>query len=97
MAGLHYPDEREQRIMDGMANASAIPDGDSLDAAWSEAEAALPEGWRLRVETGDSLDPKPYWALASLQFDKEGVVETGGSTPAAALRALAAKLRERQP
>ena len=62
----------------------------SLDAAWAEAEAALPEGWHL-------------W----LRFDSgrrrcriEAIGPTGSTrqmtrdTPAAALRALAERLRE---
>lgn len=72
----------------------------SLDAAWAEAEAALPKGWWIvsvrryyfgsswRVDFGrpDDFDPSRY-------------IENSGpekSTPAAALRALAAKLRERE-
>jgi hypothetical protein len=71
---------------------SQLPD--SLDAAWAEAEAVLPEGWMLErvwrnagawnARAGEG----PYPAAI-------GVQQIGGSgpTPAAALRALAAKLR----
>jgi hypothetical protein len=67
-----------------------------LDAAWAEAEAALPEGW--------------WFEAASRGFDgylvkaKDGTMADGrvvtlekgfGDTPAAALRELAAKLRAR--
>ena len=74
-----------------------LPDGsDSLDAAWAEAEAALPKGW---VVAGLNLD---LWALsrgeqvwvaaAGHPLDSSTFAEA--PTPAAALRALAAKLRE---
>jgi hypothetical protein len=84
----------------------------SLDAAWAEAEAALPEGWRFRyiapaMYTGDNLPPHLMWFASATPrgwFDflgpyVEGVdddcIEGIGPTPAAALRALAATLRER--
>lgn len=64
----------------------------TIDAAWAEAEAALPEGWviySLRIHSegwrasADSRDPvgRP-WHLRYAQ--------ASGSTPAAALLALAA-------
>ena len=84
---------------------------DSLDAAWAEAEAALPDGWTLlevsrldRDEDGGRmLDARGgYWYASAGEGNKAQVVsyirreetETG-HTPAAALRGLAAKLRER--
>lgn len=96
------------------------PAVDSLDAAWAEAEAALPEGWRF-VELSNCLtDPgepeQDGWRVCWLAFAApapltilsamEGIyddglndyrehVEGSGPTPAAALRALAAALRER--
>ena len=94
-----------------------IPDTDSLDAAWAEAEAALPEaGWTAddgrwvipsgswiigierRPESGDGYFEPHYEAgyLARAEI-RPGKWVTGddADTPAAALRALAAKLRER--
>ena len=67
---------------------------DSLDAAWAEAEAALAErrtrglggGYPLSVSSAEPLEPG-YVATAEL-------TEATGPTPAAALRALAAKLKE---
>jgi len=62
---------------------------DSLDAAWAEAEAALPEG-----ETLQGLSPTANgWYAHAYNAERErcdGIADT----PAAALRALAAKLRE---
>lgn len=67
--------------------AIAFDATDSLDAAWSDAQAALPEGWIVRLEGG--LDH----AYASA-FDGWHTAPTfaRGDTPTAALRALAAKL-----
>ena len=73
------------------------PEACSLDAAWADAEAALPEGWCLRVESDVDVDETDYVAAAgpnatagSVPWDTFGV----GPTPAAALRWLAAKLRD---
>jgi len=73
---------------------------DSLDAAWAEAEAALPDGWailgldhtammdqRWRAEAQSRIGPVVAW-------NRVRTVSAEGLTPAAALRALAAKLRE---
>lgn len=69
---------------------------DSLDAAWAEAEAALPEGWYMGVQHSND-DRGEYMAIAA---DMVWLTETltddyhcYGPTPAAALRALAARLR----
>lgn len=71
---------------------------DSLDAAWAEAEAALPDGWfiarleLLRLPTRD----RPLWQVLTSRpmTSGSGAMASGeGPTPAAALRALAAKLR----
>jgi hypothetical protein len=78
--------------------AAAEKAHDSLDAAWAEAEAALPDGW-----IGPSLGPelaikRSGWVWRAFSWDRatpRGVlIEGHGPTPAAALRALAAKLRE---
>ena len=73
---------------------------DSLDASWAEAEAAQPEGWFIGVESGwpiSAEQPDGYRAVASRDqtYLFDGPSASGeGPTPAAALRALAAKLRE---
>lgn len=74
---------------------------DSLDAAWAEAEAALPEGWAIdglyRVVARTSLERE--WEVIVHEDDWQGDEDNHhgrGPTPAAALRALAAKLRERE-
>ena len=62
----------------------------SLDAAWAEAEVALPKGWELSgVERW--YTPHEWIALAHEPGHSEA--SAGGPTPAAARRALAAKLR----
>lgn len=67
----------------------------SLDAAWAEAEAALPEGWRmdaLRTIRSPAYRDPVWQALVT---DGPYVAISGeGATPAAALRSLAEKLRE---
>ena len=83
---------------------------DSLDAAWAEAEEALPEGWIICRLIG--IHPMPYGEPWQAQAEPspayksvlgpygrlDGTMWLGtgasGPTPAAALRALAAKLRE---
>lgn len=72
---------------------------DSLDAAWAEAEAALREGWHFEVESG-AFDASGLYRASAHWVDFYGGEpprsESGDwqATPAAALRALAAKLRE---
>ena len=75
----------------------------SLDAAWAEAEAALPEGWvihrLMQIEGGEwsarIVGPGYAEWLANHTPDSPDrpVVQLCGSTPAAALRALVAELR----
>jgi hypothetical protein len=73
----------------------------SLDAAWAEAEAALPEGWRIEGlwhswPPNPVLDPEWGTTVSNAQTGEMTIsVHADGPTPAAALRALAAKLRER--
>jgi len=83
---------------------------DSLDAAWAEAEAALPEGWQIiTLEWAGMItdylgEPIPEdgedWRAIADALGKEDDDEAEeiryarGSSPAAALRALAVKLRE---
>jgi integrase len=73
---------------------------DSLDAAWAEAEAALPEGWGLRLTKAERHATLPgegrVFAHAKPPYgSRRPRIRGEGPTPAAALRALAAKLRER--
>ena len=65
---------------------------ESLDAAWAEAEAVLPErGWWLSLSRDTA---GPYRATATDLTFRRGLLAEEATTPAAALRALAAKLRE---
>ena len=72
----------------------------ALDAAWSAAEEALPEGWMiwsLARETDNGVRPADLaWrAIAGKEADDHidpFVAFATGSTPTAALRALAAVL-----
>lgn len=66
-----------------------------LDAAWAAAEAALPEGWRGPVLRPSSIVSEAYQAQ-SFNEDGDDLYEYA-DTPAAALLALAEKLREPQP
>lgn len=65
---------------------------DSLDAAWAEAEAALPHEWRI-----ESLEQRwdDSWEAGS--GSSGSYIEAQGATPAEALRNLAAKLRGVRP
>lgn len=67
----------------------AFRDAYELGAAWAEAEAALPEGWDVHLwgdhEAGWSAQSCDDYGLRALAT---------GPTPAAALRALAAELKE---
>jgi len=69
-----------------------VPAPDSIDAAWSEAEAALPAGGR--IDRLNRNGPKDWTAYAS-EAPHLGMEMGAHNTPAAALRALAEKLRER--
>jgi hypothetical protein len=86
-------------------------DAGSIDAAWAEAEAALPEGWRIALKGPNPARlhvpgfdvGHPFYAEASQPFaqsfvptgQRDGFVVVSGSTPADALHALAAALRDR--
>lgn len=74
---------------------------EGLEAAWAEAEAGLPEGWKLLVGR-ETVTPYSYWATASGPFDDElrtfPIVSSSQAgklekSPADALTALAAALR----
>ncbi len=66
----------------------------SLDSAWAEAEAALPEGWMLGVLARGRQCLAEAWADDESYASGDAGAEAYASTPVAALRALAAKLRE---
>jgi hypothetical protein len=91
------------------ARSSSAPA--ELDAAWKEAEEALPEGWWIHALHAWSFDDMAYRAEAATagshfwagKSKREKVAGTRtyapgpnmaayGPTPAAALRALAARL-----
>ena len=101
VAAVHVGTSRSDFVADDIIAALAergirLVSEDSLDAAWAEAEAALPEGWA--VDMLKLLSNRTWVAWASHhvltrpweQRNREGV----GPTPAAALRALAARLSE---
>lgn len=82
IASEFYADE-------GMAKLLALAE---LGAAWAEAEAALPEGAFLVL----SDDPRYTAEATRVAKSGPGVLfheEAEADTPAAALRALAARLR----
>ena len=64
----------------------------SLDEAWAEAEAALPEGCVFQGVRRSQLGMKNSWVAS--YGDGGGWFNFYGDTPAAALQALAAKLRD---
>ena len=74
--------------------AASEPATDSLGAAWAEAEAVVPEGWSLVHVMRPGLD-ETWGALAESDRGEYDHRVGRGPTPAAALRALAAALRER--
>jgi hypothetical protein len=81
----------------GQGYAAALREVEgTVDAAWAEAEAALPEGWYMGVQYGNR--DAAYVAIAADMFwltDSLTGTFADGSTPAEALRALAAQLRSR--
>ena len=75
------------------------PDPTGLDAAWADLEAALPEGWvvdGVRLLYDDGVPIGQWVARACLpegaMHSQIPLVADCGPTPAAALRALAARL-----
>ena len=68
----------------------------SLDAAWAEAEAALPERHGgLHLNSYGDWGRIDGWSAHTFA-PRQPTITATGPTPAAALRALAAKLRERE-
>ena len=75
--------------------ASPVDREDELGAAWAEAEAALPEGWDFGITmTGVEGDGRYHASAAPLSssFAYRDGKYADADTPAAALRALAARL-----
>jgi hypothetical protein len=90
-----------------MADDESVPaplDDGGLDAAWREAEALFPETWSFWEVTGYAPDddlPAKVFARVRLAnvISPQGMVPEAsgqGTTPAAALRALAETLRNRE-
>ena len=80
--------------LDAALAASPAPEPTGLDAAWAEAEAAAPD-WRINLTRGFAT----RLFIASAHDGSEGaaalrhgIAVAEGPTPAAALRALAARL-----
>ena len=84
------PDRHVEHVAAAIIDSLA-PAG--LDAAWKEAEAALPEGWRVGIlpQRLDD-DAKMYRVVALVPEHGDPQAWADGPTPAAALRALAARL-----
>ena len=78
-----------------------MPEGAGLEAAWAEADGALPDieeavvegvSWMKGKQPGDD-----EWVARAYRWDRDHPWQrlyADGPTPAAALRALAARLRE---
>jgi hypothetical protein len=67
---------------------------DSLDTAWAAAEAALPKGWWMELR---GPTPSGAYQAESYHGDGQGFTHrVWNRSPAAALRALAERLREQQ-
>ena len=71
---------------------SEVQPADSIDAAWTEAEAALPEGWH--IDRLNRNGPQDWTAYAS-EAPHLGLEMGAHNTPAAALRALTTRLKAR--
>ena len=88
-------DDRDELYLSPLEFADVAMRAESLDAAWAEAEAALPKGVGLELLYLGSLVPDRYGARAFDGKRLPSLALAGGPTPAAALRGLTAKLRER--
>jgi len=68
---------------------------ESLDAAWAEAESALPEGWAIDrlTRVWDAVSPVNHWRAWANRGDGS-MLSAWGQSPTAALLALAAQLRD---
>lgn len=80
-------------VMVGGITLRWYPAPDSLDAAWAEARAVAPEGTAIEL-----FGPVGGRYAAQIHGDHWLPGRSaGGDTPAAALRALTAKLRDKAP
>jgi hypothetical protein len=75
----------------------------TLDAAWAEATALLPEGWTLQLGDWHAEPDRPdgmppFEAIAEpysfREQQRQGSVVARGDTPVAALQRMTASLRE---
>ena len=67
---------------------------ESIDGAWREAEAALPEGWLLSLVSRAGQYMAEAWEDDEAYASGEATYEVHADTPAAALLAIAARLSE---
>ena len=68
----------------------------TLDEAWAEAEAALPEGWALYVLDQHRGEWRATAGRIEAGYDNPFIAMESGPTPATALHALAIALRTRE-
>ena len=71
-----------------------------LNCAWAEAEAQLSKGWKLSQVSRTRFPPEEgwlAWATGIESTGRYGHIYRYGESPAAALRALAVRLREARP
>lgn len=82
----------------GPDRGDAVNETKTLDEAWREAEAALPEGWSISELRHTAMLDQRWQAEAQrrigpvIEWNRHRTVIAEGLTPAAALLALAAKL-----
>ena len=76
----------------GPDRGDAVNETMTLDEAWAEAEAALPEGWRITAIVGP-VAGRGEWTASAYGYVPEDRAYADGPTPVAALRALAAARR----
>ena len=88
-----WPEKGEQ------AAVTKTTDGGCLHCAWAEAEEVLPEGYVLSLHPGKDKYSAQAVNRAMFHAHAGPTILTGaaGDAPVTALRALAAKLRERTP
>lgn len=94
VVGKGHPRHMVEVTVELFEDMVAKPLRDSLDAAWAEAEAALPEGHVLAEVR--LFDDGTLWGASTNNVTGVGRYHWSGDgpTPAAALRALATNLRE---
>ena len=81
-------------VDDSLSEAKSKPV--SLDAAWRQAEKALPQGWKPYLSVWyDARDPGWRAAAAPDMITRPTPLIGKGSSPETALQALTALLRER--